>query len=55
MSLAPLLVFHVSAGAAGLLSGTAAIVLRKGSYRHAVAGQVFVVAIRAIEQELSSR
>jgi uncharacterized membrane protein len=37
--------FHISAGITGLVSGLAAMVLRKGSRRHAIAGRVFVVAI----------
>jgi len=41
----PLLVLHISAGIAGLLSGTAAMIFRKGSRRHAQAGEVFVVAM----------
>jgi uncharacterized membrane protein len=45
MSSAPLLVFHISAGALVLLSGTVAMVLRKGSHRHRVAGTVFVMAM----------
>jgi ABC-type transport system involved in cytochrome c biogenesis permease subunit len=41
----PLLVLHISAGIVGLLSGTAAMIFRKGSRRHAQAGDVFVVAM----------
>src|SRR5437899_5322545 len=40
-----LLPLHVSAGIAGILSGTAAMSFRKGSPRHALAGKVFVVAM----------
>ena len=43
--LRPLLLFHIAGGMVGLLAGTAAMVLRKGSRRHEVAGQVFVVAM----------
>jgi uncharacterized membrane protein len=45
MSFSPVLVFHVSAGTLGLLSGTAAMSLRKGSHRHRVTGNVFVIAM----------
>jgi len=41
----PLLVLHISAGIVGLLSGTAAMIFRKGSRRHAQAGDVFVVTM----------
>ena len=41
----PLLVMHISAGIVGLLSGTAAMIFRKGSRRHGQAGDVFVVAM----------
>lgn len=41
----PLLALHVTAGIIGLLSGTAAMVLRKGSRRHGQAGDVFVVSM----------
>src|SRR5215470_6358528 len=45
MSSSPLLLFHISAGGLALLSGTAAMVLQKGSQRHRVAGTVFVMAM----------
>ena len=45
MSLSPVLVFHISAGISGLLSGTAAMVFRKGSPRHVLAGKIFVVSM----------
>jgi uncharacterized membrane protein len=41
----PLLVLHIAAGIIGILSGTAAMSFRKGSRRHALAGQVFVIAM----------
>src|SRR5580765_6972326 len=41
----PLLVLHISAGIVGILAGTAAMSFRKGSPRHALAGQVFVIAM----------
>jgi hypothetical protein len=40
-----LLPLHVSAGIAGILSGTAAISFRKGSPRHALAGKIFVISM----------
>ena len=45
MSASPLLIFHISAGALTLLSGGVALVLRKGSRRHRIAGTVFVLAM----------
>lgn len=45
MGISPLLLLHICAGTVGLLSGTAAIVLRKGSRRHGVAGIVFSVSM----------
>src|ERR1700729_4052971 len=45
MPYSPILLVHISAGTLGLLSGTAAIIFRKGSARHAWAGRVFVVAM----------
>jgi hypothetical protein len=44
----PLLLFHISAGAVGLISGAAAGALRKGSRRHGIAGKVFVGAMLAM-------
>jgi hypothetical protein len=41
----PILVFHVSAGIIGILSGAAALSFRKGSSRHALAGKIFVIAM----------
>jgi len=41
----PLLALHITGGIVGLLSGTAAMVFRKGSRRHAQAGDVFVVSM----------
>lgn len=48
MSFSPILVFHICSGALGLLSGVAAISFRKGSHRHRVAGNVFVVAMLSL-------
>jgi uncharacterized membrane protein len=45
VALPPLVLFHVAGGIVGLLSGAAAMVLRKGSPRHEVAGRVFVAAM----------
>ncbi|HET8887919.1 MAG TPA: DUF2306 domain-containing protein [Candidatus Angelobacter sp.] len=41
----PLLWFHIGGGAIGLLSGFLALVLRKGSRRHRLAGKVFAVSM----------
>jgi uncharacterized membrane protein len=43
--LRPLVLFHVLNGTLGVISGGVAIALRKGSRRHAVVGQVFVVSM----------
>lgn len=40
----PIVLFHISAGTLGLLSGAAAMALRKGSRRHGVVGNLFVVS-----------
>ena len=41
----PTVMFHAAMGLVGLLAGTAAMVLRKGSRPHALAGRVFVAAM----------
>jgi hypothetical protein len=41
----PILVLHICAGILGLLSGAAAISFRKGSRRHVLAGNVFVISM----------
>ena len=41
----PILLLHMCGGIVGLLSGTAAISFRKGSRRHRMAGNVFVVSM----------
>ena len=41
----PLLVLHITGGIIGLLSGTIAMVFRKGSRGHRMAGDVFVIAM----------
>src|SRR5580700_11227709 len=45
MPYSPILLVHISGGTLGLLSGTAAMIFRKGSCRHALAGRIFVVAM----------
>ena len=45
MSFSPVLVFHIGAGTLGLFSGAAAMSFRKGSRRHRMAGNVFVIAM----------
>jgi len=41
----PLLILHISGGALGILSGGTALVFRKGSRRHRIAGDVFVLSM----------
>jgi hypothetical protein len=41
----PLLVLHIVAGTLGMLSGFVAVFLRKGSRRHGLAGNVFVITM----------
>lgn len=41
----PVLLVHICGGTLGLLSGAAAIVFRKGSPRHVLAGKIFVVSM----------
>jgi hypothetical protein len=45
MPYSPILLIHILAGSVGLFSGTAAILFRKGSPRHVLAGRVFVVSM----------
>jgi hypothetical protein len=45
MSYSPTLIVHICGGSLGLLSGTAAIVFRKGSPRHVLAGKIFVASM----------
>jgi hypothetical protein len=45
MPYSPILLVHIAGGTVGLLAGTAAIIFRKGSGRHALAGRIFVVAM----------
>lgn len=44
----PMLLVHICAGMVGLFAGATAIVLRKGSRRHGLAGDVFVIAMIAL-------
>jgi uncharacterized membrane protein len=45
MRISPVLLFHICSGTLGVLSGAAAIALRKGSRQHGVAGIVFVASM----------
>jgi len=45
MHFSPILGFHILAGTLGMLSGFVAVFLRKGSRRHGLAGNVFVVSM----------
>ncbi len=45
MRFSPVLVVHICAGTLGLLSGSAAMLFRKGSPRHVLAGKVFVASM----------
>jgi uncharacterized membrane protein len=45
MSFSPILVLHICAGTLALFSGAAAMSFRKGSHRHRVAGNVFVLSM----------
>jgi uncharacterized membrane protein len=48
MKLSPILIGHICGGTLGVLSGTVAIFLRKGSRQHALAGTVFVMSMMAL-------
>jgi hypothetical protein len=41
----PILALHIAGGTLGMLSGFAAMFLRKGSRRHSIAGDVFVISM----------
>lgn len=43
--MSPILVVHIFGGTLGLFSGAAALLFRKGSSRHAIAGKVFVASM----------
>ena len=46
--MSPLLPVHIAGGILGLLSGAAAMIFRKGSHRHVLAGKVFVASMLAM-------
>jgi len=48
MPYSPLLPVHIAGGIVGMLSGAAALIFRKGSPRHALAGKVFVASMLAM-------
>lgn len=48
MTYSPILLLHILGGTLGLVSGTAAVVFRKGSREHILAGRVFVGAMLAM-------
>jgi hypothetical protein len=48
MSSSPLLLFHICAGTVGMLAGFVAVSFRKGSRRHRIAGNVFVVSMLSL-------
>lgn len=41
----PILIFHITGGVLGMLAGAAAMLFRKGSQRHRLAGDVFVISM----------
>src|SRR5882762_7327456 len=45
MLYSPLLPVHIAGGIVGILSGSAAMIFRKGGARHALAGKIFVAAM----------
>lgn len=45
MNYSPILLVHICGGTVGLLSGTAAMIFRKGSPRHVLAGRIFVTSM----------
>lgn len=45
MAYSPTLIVHILGGTVGLVSGTAAMIFRKGSPRHVLAGKVFVASM----------
>ena len=45
MHLSPILIFHICAGTAGMLSGAVTLFFRKGSRGHRVAGNVFFISM----------
>ena len=48
MGFSPVLFVHICSGICGLFSGAAAVALRKGSQRHALTGNIFVVSMMSL-------
>lgn len=48
MRLSPILLLHICAGVVGFLSGAVAVTFRKGSRRHALAGNIFVISMLSL-------
>jgi hypothetical protein len=48
MTVSPMLAVHIVGGTIGCLAGFVAVAFRKGSGRHAIAGNVFVIAMLAL-------
>jgi len=48
MGFSPVLFVHICSGICGLFSGVAAVALRKGSRRHALTGNIFVVSMMSL-------
>lgn len=48
MRFSPILFIHICSGIVGLLSGAAAVSFRKGSRRHRMAGNVFVISMLSL-------
>lgn len=48
MNVSPILLFHIGTGTLGMLSGFVAVFLRKGSRRHGIAGNVFVITMMGL-------
>jgi len=48
MSVSPILFLHICSGTIGVLAGAVAVSFRKGSRRHRVAGNVFVIAMLSL-------
>jgi uncharacterized membrane protein len=50
----PLLILHILAGSIGLLTGTAAMAVRKGGKLHRASGNVFTVAMLTLATSASA-
>lgn len=48
MRISPILAFHICTGVLGFLSGAMAVSFRKGSRRHVLAGNVFVISMLSL-------